>query len=127
MSDCDKVFLSKFWKKLHHLQGIVLNRNSAYQPQTNSQLEVVNHCIETYLQCFVSDTPKQWQAWSKYWRNTSFYVAAQTTPFRVLYGKDPPSLVCFGRGTTCVSTVEQALEERDATLEELKCHLSCAQ
>ncbi|KAI0502415.1 hypothetical protein KFK09_017364 [Dendrobium nobile] len=49
------------------------------------------------------------------------------TPFRVLYGRDPPHLVHYGRGSTPVSSVEQHLEERDRMLEELKKHLMRAQ
>ncbi|PKU85868.1 hypothetical protein MA16_Dca011799 [Dendrobium catenatum] len=49
------------------------------------------------------------------------------TPFKGLYGRDPPHLVHFGRGSTPVSLVEQYLEERDRVLEDLKKHLMRAQ
>ncbi|XP_020705865.1 uncharacterized protein LOC110116566 [Dendrobium catenatum] len=48
------------------------------------------------------------------------------TPFKVLYGRDPPHLVYCGSSSTPVSSVEY-LDERDRALEELKKHLLRAQ
>ncbi|EXC06855.1 Acetyl-coenzyme A carboxylase carboxyl transferase subunit alpha [Morus notabilis] len=110
--------------------GTVLKRSMAHHSQTGGQTEVVNHSVETYLRCFVSDTPKQWAkwlAWAEYWYNTSYHIASQTTPFKILYGQDPPHLVHYGNSTTPMSQVDQYLEERNRMLEELKRHLSKAQ
>lgn len=76
------------------------------------------------------DKPKQWTrrlAWAEYWYNTSYHTAAQTTPFKILYVRDPPHLMYYGQGSTPVSQVDQYLEERDRILDELKRHLSKAQ
>ncbi|PKU83997.1 putative mitochondrial protein [Dendrobium catenatum] len=105
----DNVFLSHFWRELFRLQGIVLKRSTAYLPQTDGQTEVVNRSLETYLRCFVSETPKlwaKWLSWAEYWYNTSFHSASQMTPFNVLDGRDPPHLVHFGSSSTPVSSVE---------------------
>ncbi|KAI0516451.1 hypothetical protein KFK09_009130 [Dendrobium nobile] len=91
---------------------------------------VVNRSVETYLRCFVSETPKQWAkwlAWAEYWYNTSFHSATKMTPFKVLYGRDPPHLVHYSHSSTPVSAVDQHLKERDQVLEELKRHLFRAQ
>ncbi|PKU84571.1 hypothetical protein MA16_Dca017958 [Dendrobium catenatum] len=130
VSDRDKVFLSHFWRQLFRLQGTVLKRSTSYHPQTDGQTEVINRSLETYLRCFVSDTPKlwaKWLSWAEYWYNTSFHSASQMTSFKVLYGRDPPHLVHFGSSSTPVSSVEVYLEERDRVLEELKRHLLRAQ
>lgn len=57
----------------------------------------------------------------------SSHSATNCTPFKALYGRDPPPLIRFERGATTVSTVEELLEERDGILDELKMHLLRAQ
>jgi len=49
------------------------------------------------------------------------------TPFKVLYGHDPPHLLHFGSSSTPVLSIKKYLEERDRVLEELKRHLMRAQ
>nr|GFC35597.1 hypothetical protein [Tanacetum cinerariifolium] len=94
-----------------------------YHPQTDGQFEVVNQSLETCLRCFGSSQPKEWVkwlSWAEYWYNTSYHSAIRTTPFKVLHGRDPPSLITYDRGTTLTLEVDQYLQERDQILEELK-------
>lgn len=72
----------------------------------------MNRCLETYLRCLATDTPKlwaQWLPWAEYCYNTTYHIAAGMTPFRVVYGHDPPTLLPFLWGSTPSSAIEQQL------------------
>ena len=117
VSDRDKVFLSLFWREIFKQQGTVLKRSTAYHPQTNGQTEVVNRS------CFTSQRPKswvKWLPWAKYWYNTSYHSSLRTTPFRMLYGRDPPTLLRYDHGSAVTFEVDRYLLERDELLAELK-------
>lgn len=130
VSDRDKVFMSIFWRELFRLQGTTLLRSTAYHPQTDGQSEIVNKTVETYLRCFIQGVPRkwvQWLPWAEFWHNTSYHVSTKCTPFKALYGRDPPRLVKVQQGSTGVSSLEERLLERDAILDELRGYLLQAQ
>nr|GEV36772.1 putative mitochondrial protein [Tanacetum cinerariifolium] len=72
-------------------------------PLANGRLsEVVNRSLETHLRCFMLSRPNEWVkwlSWDEYWYNISYHSAIRTTPFKVLYDRDPPSLITYDRGT----------------------------
>lgn len=130
LSDRDPLFVSIFWKELFKLQGTVLKMPSSYHPQTDGQTEVVNRCLKTYLRCFISEQPKSrshWLPWAELWYNTTFHVSTGSTPFQIVYGRPPPTLVRFMEGETHVEAVAQELRDRDEALRQLKYHLHRAQ
>ena len=91
---------------------------------------MVNRCLETYLRCFASGqlrTLAHWLPWAEYWYNTSSHSATRCTPFRALYGRDPPPLIRYDRGTAVVAAVEQLLTDRDDILDDQRMHLLRAQ
>lgn len=61
ISDRDRFFLSNFWRELFRMQGTELKRSTAYHPQTEGQMEIVNKSLETYLCCFAGAQPRQWR------------------------------------------------------------------
>ncbi|XP_068653843.1 uncharacterized protein [Aristolochia californica] len=129
-SDRDTIFTSTFSKELFKLQGTKLAFSSAYHPQTNGQTEVVNRTIEMYLHFFVGDLSKRWirwLAWAEFCYNTSYHSALGTTPFKVVYGRDPPRLLSYEPGSSKVATHDQPLAERDAMLSQVRTHLQDAQ
>uniref|UniRef100_A0A2N9FZS8 Reverse transcriptase n=1 Tax=Fagus sylvatica TaxID=28930 RepID=A0A2N9FZS8_FAGSY len=130
VSDRDKVFTSQFWAEYFCLQGSELRMSSAYHPQTDGQTESLNKCLETYLRCFVSHKQKQWSRWlhwAEYWYNTSYQTSTRMTPFEAVYGRPPPSVHCYERGSIAVAYVEDTLLARDVILRILKDNLVLAQ
>lgn len=130
VSDRDKIFMSIFWQELFRLQGIQLHKSTSYHPQTDGQTEVVNKCLEACLRCFIQGKPRNWAAWlawAEYWYNTSWHSSINSTPFKAVYGRDPPPLYRCERGSTAVSTLEEQLLDRDLILDELKFYLLQAQ
>lgn len=94
------------------------------------ETERVNHCLETYLRCFCNEKPKkwnEWMPWAEYWYNTTFHGAIKTTPFCIVYGRDPPTLLAYGDRRTTNDTLDQQLVERDRVLATLKEQLERAQ
>ena len=63
VSDRDPVFVSNFWRELFKLQGVKLKYSTAYHPQTDGQTELINCCLERYLQCMTGKKSKDWIKW----------------------------------------------------------------
>lgn len=126
MSHRDPILLSSFWKELFTAAGTTLRMSSVYHPETDGQTEVMNRCLETYLQCFASERPKgwgKWLAWAEFCFNTGFQSSAGMTPFEAVYGRAPPPLIPFLPGEVRVQAVADELRERDDILAQLRSHL----
>lgn len=130
VSDRDPLFLSSFWREIFRSQGTQLNMSSAYHPETDGQTEVINRCLESYLRCFAVDQPRTWAMWipwAEFWYNTTFHVSTGKSPFEVVYGRKPPSILQFVPGEIRVQAVLQELLDRDEAIRQLKIHLGQAQ
>ncbi|MCH81990.1 enzymatic polyprotein, partial [Trifolium medium] len=85
--------------------------------------EVVNRCLETYLRCLTGRKPKQWTrwlSWVEYWYNTNYHVSLKSTPFEVLYGKTPPTLIRGDVSHSAVEEVNRLTAERNDMLKEMQ-------
>jgi hypothetical protein len=92
VSDRDPVFTSIFWKELMRLAGIKLHMTSAFHPQSDGQTKVANKIIVMYLRCLIGDRPRQWLRWlpwAEFIYNTAFQSALKTTPFQIVYSREP--------------------------------------
>jgi hypothetical protein len=100
------------------MSGTKLKLSSAYHPQTDGQTEVVNCCLEQYLQCFVHQWPHKWYnylPWAEYWY-TTYHGSTGMTPFQALYGRLPPSIPHYADGLSHVNEVDQSLLNWDEVL-----------
>ncbi|KAH0709565.1 hypothetical protein KY284_010992 [Solanum tuberosum] len=117
-------------KELNRLQGTTLAMSTAYHPQTDGQSEALNKCMEQYLRCFVVDALTKWVAmfpWAEYLYNTAYQSSAGMTPFRVLYGRDPPTVDRYILGSSASEMIEAYLVDRDEALTLLQANLARAQ
>ncbi|XP_044981217.1 uncharacterized protein LOC123448421 [Hordeum vulgare subsp. vulgare] len=123
VSDRDVVFTSGFWKALFATTGTRLHMSSAFHPQSDGQSEAVNRVITMYLRCITGDRPRQWLQllpWAEYCYNSSYHSALKHTPFRVVYGRDPPSLRDYTPGEIRNQAVERQLVDRDQFLIDIR-------
>jgi hypothetical protein len=130
VSDRDPIFTSNFWKELFKLSGIQLKMSSAFHPQTNGQSEAANKVIAMYLRCLTGDRPRQWLRWlpwAEYCFNTAYHSSLRETPFKLVYGRSPPSLRSYEKGDARVPAVEQSILDRDLFLSEVRERLHQAQ
>lgn len=92
--------------------------------------EVVNGTMEMYLRCFTGSQPKEWMKWlpwAEYCYNSNWHSSIKKTPFEVVYGRSPPSLLTYVPRTTKVDTVEQELTKEDQIVKDLRINLKEAQ
>jgi hypothetical protein len=104
--------------------------SSDFHPQSDGQSEVTNRVILMYLRCLAGDRPKtwlNWLPWAEFCYNTSYQTVVKCTPFRVVYGREPPTLLAYHPGTAKVAAVDRQLLERDEFLEEIRARLVQAQ
>ena len=102
--------------------------SSSYHPQSDDQIEVVNQTLEQYLLCFAGDQQRKWLElipWAEFSYNTSTH-SIKLTPFEVVYGIPPPSLLAYVLGNSHFQAVDEYMRDRDAILRELRHNLSLA-
>jgi len=65
--------------------------------------------------------------WAEFWYNSSFHTSMGMTPFKVLYGRDPPSIIPASINDDTPWDLQQQLQQRDQLLTTLKANLHKAQ
>ena len=60
ISDCDKLFMSTFWKALHKLTGVKLKMSTAYHLETNGSSEQSNKTIIQSIRFHVKHNQQGW-------------------------------------------------------------------
>ncbi|KAA0026023.1 putative retroelement pol polyprotein [Cucumis melo var. makuwa] len=122
--------LSKYSHFLALKHPYTAKKSTTYHPQSDGQTEVVNRGLETYLRCFSNERLREWilwLSWVEYWYNTTYQKALDMSPFQVVYGRKPPTLLSYGERGTSHSLIDEQLRERDVALDALREHLLLAQ
>ena len=106
--------------------GTTLAMSSAYHLKIDGQTKSLNKCVEHYLRCFVADYPKTWVdllPWVELSYNTAFHTSLGMTPFLVVYGRAPSSLISYQVNAEDPPLVSEILLQRDKLLSQLKDNL----
>jgi hypothetical protein len=130
VSDRDPIFTGHVWKDLFKFSGVSLKLSTTFHPQTDGQSEAVDKTISMYLRCMTGDRPRawlDWLPWAEFCYNSSYHSALKATPFRVVYGREPPSIPPYQVGTAQTKTVDSMLADRDEFLLEVRTRLTQAQ
>ena len=92
LSNRDVCFMSYFWKTLWHLVGTELKFSTAFHPQTDGQIEVVNRSLGNLLWCLVGEVNRNWDSilpTAQLAYNSSVNRSIGTSPFEVVHGCTP--------------------------------------
>jgi len=111
----DPIFVSRFWKELFRLSGTRLRLSTSYHPQSDGQTEVMNRVVEQYLRCFIHVQPSTWHqylALAEWSYNTSLHSSSGLTPFEIVYGKPPPTVLDYVPSATSNEAAQSLLETR---------------
>ena len=93
VSDRGPQFVSCFWREFCRLIGATASLTSGYHPEANGQTERLNQQLETGLRCLVSQNPSTWSkhlVWVEYAHNSLPTSATGFSPFKCVYGYEPP-------------------------------------
>ena len=96
VSDRDAKFLTHFWRTLWRKIETSLDNNTSFHPETDGQTEVINRSLGSLLRCLVWENPRGWESVlliSKFAYNTSTNKSIHNSPFEVIYGTNPSSVL----------------------------------
>ena len=94
VSDRDVRFTSQFWEDVCVLLGIDRDMSSAFHPETDGQTEVKNRVVEEILRHYINPSMDDWDKWLpcvEFAMNSAHNETIGTSPFKVVYGKNPSS------------------------------------
>lgn len=106
VSDRGCTFVSNFWTAIQTQLRNQPARSTAFQPETDGQVERTNATLEDYLQHFVSNRQDDWVDWlplAKFSYNNSPSASMSHSPFFACHGFHP----CFN-SLTSASLVPKA-------------------
>jgi hypothetical protein len=92
ISDKDAKFLSHFWRTLWFKLVTKLLFSTTCHPQTDGQIEVVNHTLSTMLRAILKTNLKLWEECLphiEFAYNRSVHSTTKVSPFQVVYGFNP--------------------------------------
>jgi transposase InsO family protein len=90
VSDRGTQFTTKFWMSLQQAMGTKLDFSTAYHPQSDGQIEMVNKVLEDLLRACVLMFDRNWESsllYAEFSYNNSYHASIKMSPFEALYGR----------------------------------------
>ena len=78
----------------------------------------------------MAEQPKKWYKflhWAEYCYNVNFHSSLGMSPFKAVYGREPPSILDYVPMTATIEGVDKFLLDRHELLQELTTYLTKAQ
>lgn len=119
-------FTNRFWQYLFRSMETTLSFSTAYHPQFDGQTKAMNKYLEQYLRCFSFENRKLWVDMlllAEFSYNMAIHTSTSLTPFKVVYGCDPPQLLWYSSNDRDLAVVSSLLQKRDQVLNQLKSNL----
>ena len=116
VSDRDKLFVSKFWKELHHLLDIKIKLSTSYHPETDGSSERSNKTVIESLRNYVNRRQTDWADHLVHVEtaiNNSVNATTDYTPTEMIYGSTVRLFPSFRDTTvdTPIPAVAELLEQ----------------
>ena len=92
VSDRDPRFTGHFMTALLQILGTKQRLSTAFHPQTDGQTERMNRTLEDMLRHYVAPLHEDWDehlAMAEFAINNAYQESIKTTPFRLVFNKDP--------------------------------------
>jgi hypothetical protein len=129
ISDRGSQFVTRFWEQLHASLRTHVIHSSAYQPQTDSQIERVNQILEDMLRACVLDHPESWDQnlpWAEFSYNSTYQESLKMAPFEVLYRRRCCTLLNWIELGEKAIFGPDLVEEAEATVRRIQDNLKAA-
>lgn len=130
VTDRGSVFTGKFMTELLRLIGTKHKPSTSFHPQTDGQTERVNRVLEEMLRHYVGVVDHR--SWDRYLPvaefaiNNAHHESTGTTPFRLVYGRDPRTPLSIP-GASKVPTAAQFAHDMSEALAAAKRCMQAAQ
>jgi AAA15 family ATPase/GTPase len=91
VNDGDAKFMVSFWKHLFQKVGTKLMFSTAFDPQIDGQIKIVNGVLNQFFRNYVNINKKYWGehlSLTKFYYNFTMHSAMKMFPFELMLGKE---------------------------------------
>ncbi|GKA09069.1 putative reverse transcriptase domain-containing protein [Tanacetum coccineum] len=128
--DRDGRFTSNLWRSFQKALGTDISMCTAYQPETDGQIERTIQTLEDMLRACVIDFGKGWVmhlSLAEFSYNNSYHVSIKAAPYEALYGRKCRSPVCWAEVGEAQLTGPELIQETTEKIVLIKQRMQAAQ